>query len=611
MRISNPIVENSIFVKRLLLAAVIMIIGVVIILFRIFDLQIIKHDYYKEEAIENQLLIRSIAPIRGRIFDRNGVLLADNKLAYTLTITPEVVPDINQMLASLKTAGFVDDNHIESYRENRKHYKAFHNIVLRENIPEELSAKLLVSQNFKGVSIKPYFKRIYPKKNALTHVIGYVSRISATDKKKYTGEEYKGISHIGKIGIEKKYDHLLNGRAGLEHIIRDASGKVINIDITKFAQAGADIYLSVDYELQELAQSLLANKRGAIVLMDVKTAEVLALVSAPSFDANLFIGGISRKNYKALKDDKNLPLFNRALQGVYPPGSTIKPFVALAGLENNVIHKEHTVFCTGSYSLPNNTHQYKDWKKAGHGNIDLENAISQSCDVFFYDLAYHLGINKIHNYLTQFNFGRPTGIDMPNEASGILPSRMWKKKNKGEPWYAGETVIAGIGQGFVSSTPIQLAFSIAILANHGKYTKPKLVRHIQEIGGKVIDKKAQFHSVPIKNIKNWEAVLTGMKQTIYHPKGTARHLNKNLTYTLAGKTGTAQVFGLGEKEKYVAAEIPERLRDHALFTAFAPIENPEIAIAVIVENAGSGSANAAPLARKLLDAYFAKNNKVQ
>ena len=611
MRLNNPIFENSIFVKRVLLLAVIMIIGSAIILFRIFDLQVIKHDYYKEESIENQLLIRDIVPIRGRIFDRNGVLLADNKLAYTLTITPEVIPNINQMLTSLKTAGLIDDNHINSYRENRKYYKAFHHIVLREDIPEELSAKLLVSQNFKGVDIKPYFKRIYPKKDALTHVIGYVSRISTIDKKENESKEYRGITHIGKIGIEKTYDHVLNGRAGLEHIIRNASGKVINIDIIKFAQAGADIYLSIDYELQALAQGLLVDKRGAIVMMDVKTAEVLALVSAPSFDANLFIGGISKKNYKALENDKDLPLFNRALQGIYPPGSTIKPFIALAGLENNITSKKHKVFCPGVYSPPNSTYRYRDWKETGHGSIDLKNAIAQSCDVFFYDLAYHLGIDTIHNYLTQFNFGYPTGIDMPSEVSGILPSRKWKKKNKGEAWYVGETIIAGIGQGFFSATPMQIAFSLAILANHGKYTKPRLVRHIQKIDGKVVAKKAHFWNIPIKNINNWETVISGMKQTIYHPKGTARHLNKNLTYTLAGKTGTAQVFGLGDKEKYIAANIPENLRDHALFTAFAPVENPQIAIAVIVENAGSGSANAAPLAKKILDAYFAKNNKAQ
>jgi len=393
----------------------------------------------------------------------------------------------------------------------------------------------------------------------------------------------------------------------VKQIERNVSGRVIDTKTIEGAVAGKDLYLSIDLDLQKKAESLLLGKRGSIVAVNVKNGEVLALVSTPVYNPNWFVNGISHANYQNLQTSKDIPQLNRSIRGLYPPGSTVKPMVALAGLEEGVITNQSKTFCPGYYKLPNVKRKFNDWKRTGHGHVDVKDSIAQSCDVFFYDLANKMGIEMMHDNLNYFNFGRKTGIDIPGEKGGILPSKAWKKINKDEPWYRGETLIVGIGQGFMTSSPLQLAVATAALANKGGLFKPKLLTNIQtpnqaieEIPG---DPPVQ---IPIKNIKNWEDVVEGMRQTIYAPKGTARRLNKDLTYTLAGKTGTAQVFGLDAEEQYIAEKLDERLRDHALFTGFAPIDNPEIAIAIIVENAGSGSSKAAPLARQVLDVYFKK-----
>ncbi len=601
MLISNPISEYSIFTKRVIFAGLIMMTLTGILIYRFFNLQIINYSHYKQESIDNQIITRSVPPIRGRIFDRNGAILADNKLSYILSIIPEKTNGVSKTITKLKQDNFINDADIKKYYKIRKYYNSFDDIIIAYDMPYNAVAKVLSSQDYKGINVRPYFKRIYPKKGITTHIIGYVNRIS-NDKK--SNKKYQGITHIGKTGLEKQYDDLLLGTAGLSKITRNALGRSISTDIVKYPKTGNDLYLSIDYRLQEKAQELLHNKRGSVVMMFVKTGEILALASAPTFDANSFVNGISNKDYKKLINDKNRPLFNRAIRGVYPPGSTIKPFVALAGLENNVIKKDKHIFCKGSYNLPNNNHKYRDWKKSGHGNIDLKASIAQSCDVFFYELAYELGIDKIHNYLAQFNIGSKTKIDLPNENYGVLPSKKWKKRIKNKPWYIGETIIAGIGQGFMGTTPLQLTVSTGALASGGKLTTPRLLKRISYSSNTIISTEAIFKQLNIVDIKNYETVIDGMKQTIYSPKGTARRLNKNLQYTLAGKTGTAQVFSLSKDESYNAKNIAEHLRDHALFTSFAPIDNPEVVIAVVVENAGSGSANAAPIARKMLDLYF-------
>ena len=356
------------------------------------------------------------------------------------------------------------------------------------------------------------------------------------------------------------------------------------------------------------AESLLGNTRGVIALIDVNDGSVLSLASTPSFNPNWFVNGISLKRYKELQDNQDLPLFDRSTKGLYPPGSTIKPMVALAGLEQKNITIKHSVFCPGFYKLTDYSRKFNDWKRTGHGRVDTIESIAQSCDVFFYDLAYRMGIDQIHDSLSYFQFGNKTGIDLPGELGGILPSREWKKINKDEPWYRGETLITGIGQGFMTASPIQLALATGAIANKGNLQTPRVLMHSQSKNGEsYLESIPKSKQIPIKDINNWELIIEAMKQTIYGKLGTAKRLNNKLNYTLAGKTGTAQVFGLDPEEEYIAENIDEKLRDHALFTAFAPINNPQVAIAVIVENAGSGSSKAAPLARELLDEYFSIN----
>ena len=386
------------------------------------------------------------------------------------------------------------------------------------------------------------------------------------------------------------------------------AGRIVGSKVITPSISGQDIYINIDIELQLKAESLLGDNRGAIALINVKDGSILSLVSTPSYDPNWFVNGISVKKYNELNSNEDLPLFDRSIKGLYPPGSTIKPMVALAGLELNNITIKDTTFCPGFYKLPNYSRKFNDWKRTGHNNVNVVDAIAQSCDVFFYDLAYKLGIDKIHDSLTFFQFGKKTGIDLSGELGGILPSREWKKNNKDEPWYRGETLITGIGQGFMTASPIQLALATAAIANKGQLLKPKVMMHSQSKEGKILlEQQKDALQIPIKDINNWELVIEGMKQTIYGKSGTAKRLNNKLNYTLAGKTGTAQVFGLDPEEEYIAENIDERLRDHALFTGFAPINNPQVAIAIIVENAGSGSSKAAPLARELLDEYFNKN----
>ncbi|CAC9625961.1 Peptidoglycan D,D-transpeptidase MrdA (EC 3.4.16.4) [uncultured Gammaproteobacteria bacterium] len=611
-KISNTASENKIFSTRLILALVFIVILTFILISKLYNLQISNYDYYTEESLGNQMRMLPITPIRGKIFDRNGKMIAGNQLAYKLTLTPEKTKNVSETLLLLKKYNFIDDKDIGIFNKNKKQYKKFHSIPLKYKLSEKQVAKFLVNNQFIGVDIESYFQRIYPYNDSSVHVTGYVSRMNKKDKAFYNKKDYLGTSFVGKVGIEKQYESLLHGKNGRKQIERNVTGRVINTKIIQKAQKGSDLYLSIDLDLQKKAESLLKGKRGAIVAIDVQNGEVLAMVSMPIYNPNWFVNGISHKNYKKLQTSKDIPQLNRAIQGLYPPGSTIKPMVALVGLERGTITSHTKTWCPGYFKLKNVKRKFNDWKRNGHGQVDVKSSIAQSCDVFFYKLADKMGIDNLHDGLKPFNFGEKTGIDLPGERGGILPSKAWKKINKKEPWYRGETLIAGIGQGFMTASPLQLAVSTAALANKGVIIQPKILKSIHTYGEAIKEvKKGTRKQIPIKNIRNWEEVIKGMKQTIYSPRGTARKLNKDLKYTLAGKTGTAQVFGLDAEEQYIAANLDERLRDHALFTGFAPIKNPKIAIAVIVENAGSGSSKAAPLAKKLLDVYFEKQSLAQ
>ena len=607
-KIGNIKREKTVFKSRVILSAVIMLLITLILILRLFNLQVTKHDYYLEEALGNQMQNLPITPIRGDILDRNGKVLATNEFSYILTITPEKVTNLNETLIELEISDLISYEDIKKFNKKLSRFKKFHNIPVKFNLSESSVASFLIKNQLPGVEVEPYFHRVYPYGASSSHLIGYVSSMNQKEKSNYDKKNYNGTNFVGKTGIEKQYERLLHGESGIKQIERNVAGRIVDTRIITPSIAGQDIYLNIDIDLQLKAESLLGDSRGVIALINVKDGAILSLVSTPSFDPNWFVNGISVERYNELSSNEDLPLFDRSIKGLYPPGSTIKPMVALAGLELNNITIKHSTFCPGYYKLNNYSRKFNDWKRTGHGKVNVIEAIAQSCDVFFYDLAFNMGIDQIHDSLSYFQFGKKTGIDLPGELGGILPSREWKKINKDEPWYRGETLITGIGQGFMTSSPLQLALATAAIANKGQLLTPQVMMHSQSKNGDFFEEpnpKAQ--QIPIKDISNWELIIEAMKQTVYGKFGTAKRLNNKLQYSLAGKTGTAQVFGLDPEEEYIAENIEEKLRDHALFTGFAPIEDPQVAIAIIVENAGSGSSKAAPLARELLDEYFIKN----
>ena len=607
-KIGNIKSEKRVFKSRVIVSAIIMLLVTLILILRLFNLQVTKHDYYLEEALGNQMQNLPITPIRGDILDRNGKILATNEFSYRLTITPEKTVNLNDTLIELEINNLITYKDIKKFTKNLSRYKKFNNIPIKFNLSESSVASFLLNNQLSGVEVEPYFHRVYPYGSSSAHIIGYVSSMNKEEKRIFDKENYNGTSFVGKVGIEKQYERLLHGKSGVKQIERNVAGRIVDTKIITPSVAGLDIYLNIDIELQLKAESLLGDSRGVIALINVRDGSILSLVSTPSFDPNWFVNGISIERYSALSNNQNLPLFDRSIKGLYPPGSTIKPMVALAGLELNNITVKHSTFCPGYYKLNNYSRKFNDWKRSGHGQMDVIEAIAQSCDVFFYDLAFNMGIDQIHDSLSYFQFGKKTGIDLPGELGGILPSREWKKINKEEPWYRGETLITGIGQGFMTASPLQLALATAAIANKGQLLTPQVMMHSQSKKGDIFEEQnLKAQQIPIKDIDNWELIIEAMKQTVYGKFGTAKRLNNKLQYSLAGKTGTAQVFGLDPEEEYIAENIEEKLRDHALFTGFAPIENPQVAIAIIVENAGSGSSIAAPLARELLDEYFIKN----
>ena len=607
-KIGNIKREKVVFKSRIIISAIIMLLITLILIVRLFNLQVTKHDYYLEEALGNQMQNLPITPIRGDILDRNGKILATNEFSYILTITPEKVTNLNETLIGLEIRDLITYDDIKKFNKKLSRFKKFNNIPLKFNLSESSVASFLVENQLPGVEVEPYFHRVYPYGESSAHLIGYVSSMSKADKGIYDKKNYNGTNFVGKTGIEKQYEKLLHGQSGIKQIERNVAGRIVDTKIITPSIAGQDIYLNIDIDLQLKAESLLGDSRGVIALINVKDGSILSLVSTPSYNPNWFVNGISVERYNELSSNEDLPLFDRSIKGLYPPGSTIKPMVALAGLELNNITIKDSTFCPGYYKLNNYSRKFNDWKRTGHGKVDVIEAIAQSCDVFFYDLAFNMGIDQIHDSLSYFQFGKKTGIDLPGELGGILPSREWKKINKDEPWYRGETLITGIGQGFMTTSPLQLALATAAIANKGQLLMPQVMMHSQSKNGDLFEEQnLKSNQIPIKDINNWELIIEAMKQTVYGKFGTAKRLNNKLKYSLAGKTGTAQVFGLDPEEEYIAENIEEKLRDHALFTGFAPIEDPQVAIAIIVENAGSGSSKAAPLARELLDEYFIKN----
>lgn len=603
--------ETRLVQRRLIVAAVIVLVLMSIVLGRLYVLQVVEHDHFSTLSNSNRVRLKALPPTRGLIYDRNGIVLADNLPAYRLEIIREEVEELDKTLEGLKQLVEISDLDVKKFNLASKRRRPFESVPLLFNLSDDEVARLAVNlHQFQGVEINARLTRNYPLGKHAVHALGYVARIDERDLNSVDEANYAGTTHIGKLGLEKFYEGELHGEVGYQRVEVNASGRTLRVLDEKPPLPGNNLHLTIDSALQQLAEDLFADERGSVVAVDPNNGEILALVSMPSFDPNLFVKGISSAKYSELRDSSQQPLFNRALTGQYPPGSTTKPFFGLAGLEYNIMGPKQTVYCGGYYLLPNEERKYRDWKKQGHGKMDLDGAITQSCDVYFYDLSYSLGIDRMSVFMKQFGFGQRTGVDSTGERPGLMPSRGWKRGARGQPWYPGETLITGIGQGYMLVTPIQLASATGALALQGTRYKPHLVKTIEYPADSM-----ELETVPevsgvynIKKLLNWQHVVKAMENVVHNIRGTAFRISKGLTYKIAGKTGTAQVFGIAQDEEYDEENVSKKLRDHALFVGFAPAEEPKIAMAVIVENGGHGSSTAAPIARKMMDAYLLRYN---
>lgn len=569
-------------------------------------LQVISHDEYAMRSASNQFRIVPVPPNRGLIYDRRGRPVAENRSAYRLELVPEQVGDLQQTIESLGRIIELPEDAYESFQDERKRYREFDSVPLKFNLTEQEVARFAVDRHrYEGVEVVPYLGRHYPYGELLTHVLGYVGRLDAEDLARVDSSNYRGTSHIGKIGIERFYETRLHGVSGLERLETNVQGRTLQVLGRDAPVHGDDLVLSLDVQVQRAAWEALGDRPGAVVAIDPNDGSVLALVSKPAYDPNLFVQGISSADYQAILRAPGRPLFNRALLGGYEPGSTIKPFIGLAGLELGVINVDSRVFSNGRFFLPGLDKPFRDWRKGGHGWVNIHGAIEQSVNTFFYELALDLGIDRMHDYLAQFGFGAPSGLDLLGENAGVLPSRAWKRGQYGQPWYPGETVIAGIGQGFNVVTPLQLANAAATLANGGIRFMPRLL-YAGKRPGDVQAEKSEAPvalRIPVRDPANWGVIQEGMRRVVHGAQGTARAVRPEPPLQMAGKSGTAQVAAQAVDEDMNEATAAH-LRHHALFIAYAPFEAPSIAVAVVVEHGGGGSRQAAPVARAVIDAWL-------
>lgn len=602
--------ETRIFGSRLTLMAGFVVLGVLLLLGRMLYLQVVHHKHYETRARANQISPVPVPPVRGLILDRNGIILAQNYPAYTLEVIPEQIQDMDAILKQVGDLVKLTNTDITQFKRQLKSRPRFESLILRTNLTEEEAARIAINRpHLQGVELHARLQRHYPMGGLGVHLTGYVGRINEDEAQAIDRagrrSAYRGTLHIGKLGIEQSYEDLLLGKVGVERVETDARGRALRVVEREAPKAGSNIYLNIDARMQAAAEQMLLGKRGAVVAMDPNSGAILTFVSMPTYDPNPFVNGIDQESYNALLADPDKPLINRALNGQYPPGSTIKPFMGLAALESGKINPEEKVTCRGQFRLAGEHRPYRDWKKNGHGEIDLHDAIMESCDVYFYQTAVTLGIDFIHKFLTYLGFGQATGIDLKGESTGLVPSRAWRK-SRGEKWYLGETVVTGIGQGPILTTPLQLANAASVLANGGRLMRPRLMYAREN----PVTGERQYSHFTYKQLltddqqTERQAIVAAMEDVVHGKKGTARRIGWNAPYRIAGKTGTAQVKSIAKGERYDPKKIAERERDHALFICFAPVDNPRIAVAVIVENGGHGSSAAAPIARKLMDDYL-------
>ena len=590
------------------------------------DLQISNFSYYSTKSNNNRIEIIPIPPSRGMIYDRNGTPLAINNITYQLNIVPDKTKNLNEQFEQLKTIVDLTDEDIENFQKERRNYRAHRPVPLKENLTEKQIARFIVDQHrFPFASIVKIQHRYYPYGASLTHILGYISKINTQDKQRLEEEnktsDYVATFNIGKMGIERYYEDVLHGTAGNEKVEVNSRGRIVRLLEQHPPQAGEDIYLSINLKLQLYIESLLAGRKASVVAIDPNNGEVLAMVSNPSYDSNDFVGGISSKKYSELLDDPSKPLFNRALLGAYPPASTVKPFISIAALSEGVVSPKSVVNDPGWWQLPGTERRYRDWLKWGHGHVDVLRAIEESVDTYFYQVAYDMGIDRLNLWMTKFGYGERTGIDISanEETRAVMPSREWKLKRHKKSWLQGDTIPVGIGQGYWTATPMQMAKALTTLINNGKtftphfllYKKSDIINTNQSQPIINPEKYVEPNSLVDVNPTYWALAKEGMHRVMFGARGTARKVYAGAKYQAAGKSGTAQVYGLKENETYNAHKIPEHLRDHALFIAYAPYDKPKIALAIVIENGGGGSSNGGAVARKILDYYLEGDNSTE
>lgn len=606
MEIRDLFSELKRYQVRLTLSFVFILLCFLVIFIKLFFLQIVEYEKYKSRAQKNRIVVHPLIPDRGKILDRNGKLVADNDIYYTLEVVPKNISNIDDTYSKLQTYINLTKKDKERFKRLSEIAADFSSIPIKIRLTNKEIAIFSANRYlFPEVDLKYRFYRNYPNGRSASHVLGYLGRINKNDfdklKRKDQLTNYTNYDFIGRSGVEQNYEYLLRGEIGYAEVETDASGKNLRILKEKKPISGKNISLTIDIDLQIFVEKQFKDYKGALVALDPNNGDVLALVSMPDFDPNLFVDGIEAESWRLLNSSEKKPLNNRAIQGVYPPGSTIKPFLAFSALEENFIDRYFTIEDQGFFKLPRSSHVFRDWKKNGHGTVDLKKAIYQSCDVFFYELSNKMGINNIFKSLNQFGFGERTGIDISGEVEGLLPSKEWKKRRFNQVWYPGDTISVGIGQGYFLATPIQLAVATSIIANKGNRVVPKLLLSSSD---SMINLVSNFNSDSYLN--NIEYIKDSMI-AVTSSEGTAFASAQNLKFKLAGKTGTAQVYSLRGRD-YDEDNIQEKLKDHSLFVAFAPADTPKIALALIVENGGSGSAVAAPIASKIIK-YFLKKIK--
>ncbi|EGU44828.1 penicillin-binding protein 2 [Vibrio ichthyoenteri ATCC 700023] len=612
--------EARLFGSRAIVAFIGIFAMMGVLVANLYNIQVNQYQDYKTRSNDNRIKVVPIAPNRGLIYDRNGVLLAENRPVFSLEITPEKIKDMDDTILRLQQILDITPEQVERFQKERSRTRRFKSVPILNQLDEEQVAKFSVNQhNFPCVTVNANLKRYYPYGEVLTHVIGYVSRINDRDMQRLEREEkdanYQATRDIGKLGIERYYEDTLHGTAGYQEVEVNSRGRIIRVLKYVPPEPGKDIVLNLDIDLQTYIHDLLAGRRGSAVVLDPHDNGVLAMVSSPSYDPNSFVHGISGKDYRALLNNKDRPLVNRATLGIYPPASTIKPMIAVAALEEGVITPYTVRNDPGYWKIPNSkTKPFRDWLRWGHGKVDVVKSIEESVDTFYYQVAYDMGIDRISQWMMMFGFGDYTGIDIHEESKANMPTREWKQARHRTPWYQGDTIPVGIGQGYWIATPMQLAKATSVLVNRGKVFAPHLLRATIE-NGQPFDNNTLAEVVtypPISGVKEsyWDIAIEGMRRVNNGKKGTARRAFAGTEYVSAGKSGTAQVFGLGEDEEYNADEIAEHLRDHALFTGFAPIEDPAVVVSIVLENAGGGSTNGAPVARKIFDHELLKKDEV-